>query len=619
MDPRLLKHYEAELSHIREMGSEFARDFPKIAGRLGLEGFECADPYVERLFEGFAFLAARVQLKIDSEFPQLIQNLLEIVYPQILAPTPSLAVVRFIPDHSEGTLADGFTIPRNTALRSRMVKGVQTACEFRTAHDVQLWPLEIASADYFSRDVATLELPDRYRHAEAGLRLRLRVDAAHQFSSLGIEDLPVYLRGREELPMSLYEQLLARSIGILVRPADKPTSQVFLDKDQIEAEGFKPEQSLIPYEHTSFQGYRLLSEYFLFRERFFFVNFRQIGSALRRCDEREVDVIILFDRAAWGLSTAVEADNFSLFCTPAVNLFPKRADPIRVDRRRAEHLVVPDRTRPLDLEVFRVKRVMGMHADGSDQEFFPFYSLTDHSSSDERAYFAVRRTPRIVSSKQRKFGNRINYLGSDMYLSLVDRKNAPFSGDLHLLNLETLCTNRDLTLEMPVDYGDTDFSLETGAPVVSVRCITGPTRPKPSLAHAPGEMVWKLISHLSLNYLSINDQGAVALREILRLYVDANDPIAMNQIDGISSVESKPIVRLLPTTGPLTFGRGLQLTVSLEEEAFEGVGVYLLGGVLERFFAKYTSINSFTEMVLRTDQRQEIARWPIRTGQRHIL
>ena len=210
-----------------------------------------------------------------------------------------------------------------------------------------------------------------------------------------------------------------------------------------------------------------------------------------------------------------------------------------------------------------------------------------------------------------------------MYVSLVDRDNAPYSPDLQLLAVETLCTNRDLPLQMPVGLGTSDFSLEVNAPVNSVRCITGPTLPRPSLAHAPGTMIWKLLSHLGLNYLSITGEGpkhdAGTLREMLSLYADYNDPRVQKQIAGVQSISTEPIIRQLSTSGPLTFGRGLEITVTLDDDSFEGVGVFVLGAVLEQFFAKYVSINSFTETVLRTDQRQEVMRWPTRIGRRHIL
>lgn len=625
MDPRLLKQYDTELQYIREIGGEFAHDFPKIAGRLGLDAFECADPYVERLLEGFAFLAARVQLKMDSEFPQFVQNLLEIVYPHFLSPMPSMAIVCFDPDHSEGGLAEGYGIPRNTVLRGKLVKGEKTACEFRTAHDVQLWPLEITQANYFTRDVATIQLPAAVRNAAAGLRIRLRVAPGHHFKALAIENLPVYIQGREELPITLYEQCLAHAEAVLICPVgDGESWHELLGDNPIRPLGFVPQQALLPYQLPSFQGYRLLSEYFAFRERFLFIDLIGIGPAIRRCQGNEVDIILLFNRSAADLTHAVDKSNLTLFCTPAINLFPKRTDPVHIDNRKSEHLIVPDRTRPMDLEIYQVNRVVGIgSAADKRQEFYPFYSLTDRSADEERAYYALRRTPRLTSRKQQRFGTRTSYLGSEMYVSLVDRKSAPYSSDLQHLVVEAYCTNRDLPLQLPVGIGATDFSLEVGAPVNSVRCISGPTPPRPSLAHASGEMIWKMLSHLGLNYLSLtgegSDQSASALREMLSLYADLKEPTVRKQINGVRSIHSEPIIRQLSTTGPLTFGRGLEITLTFDEDDFEGAGVYLLATVLEEFFAKYVSINSFTETVLRTMQRQEVMRWPMRIGRRHML
>jgi type VI secretion system protein ImpG len=437
--------------------------------------------------------------------------------------------------------------------------------------------------------------------------------------------LPLYVQGREELPVTLCEQCLAHAQALMVHPVDEhETWHQLLDKSNIRPMGFETNEALLPYNLPSFHGYRLLSEYFAFRERFLFVNLTNIGSALRRCAGSEVDLILLFNRAESGISHAVDKSNIALHCTPAANLFPKRTDPVHVDNRKSEHLIIPDRTRPLDLEVYNVSRVIGLGS-GEEQhhEFYPFYSLTDQTADEHRSYYAIRRTPRLVSRKHQKFGTRTSYLGSDMYVSLVDRDNAPYSPDLQLLAVETICTNRDLPLQMPVGVGTSDFSLEVNAPVNSVRCITGPTPPRPSLAHAPGTMIWKMLSHLGLNYLSVTGEGpshdAGTLREMLSLYADYNDPRVQKQIAGVQSVSTEPIIRQLSTSGPLTFGRGLEITVTLDDDSFEGVGVFILGAVLEQFFAKYVSINSFTETVLRTVQRQEVMRWPTRIGRRHIL
>src|SRR4051812_27304749 len=183
MDPRLLRHYNVELQHLREMGAEFAQQFPKIAARLGMNGLEVADPYVERLLEGVAFLAARVQLKLDAEFPRFTQALLEMVYPHYLAPTPSMMIAQLKPDTNDPNLASGSTVARGSTLTGLMGADDSTACDFRTAHDVTLWPIEIVSASYFSfaPDLPLNTLPIAQR-IKGGLRIRLKTTAGLKFA-----------------------------------------------------------------------------------------------------------------------------------------------------------------------------------------------------------------------------------------------------------------------------------------------------------------------------------------------------------------------------------------------------------------------------------------------------
>ncbi len=622
MDPRLLRYYNRELQHVREVGAEFAREYPKIAGRLGMEGLECADPYVERLLEGFGYLAARVQLKVDAEFPRFTQNLLEMVYPHYLAPTPSMAIVQFEPDLSEGSLANGFKIPRNSVLRSRLGKGDQTACEYRTAHDLQLWPLELLEAEYFSY-AGKLGLPD-VKGARAGIRLRLRCTAGLSFDQLSLQDLPVYLRGSDELPMQIYERMLANAVGLVVMPVDqKKRDYQVLDTTHIQRYGFDDEQALLPYSARSFSGYRLLQEYFSFPSRYMFVELKDIGAAMQRCNDTEIDIVVLLNRSDSQLEKVITKDNFSLFCASAINLFPKRADRIHISDRDYEFHIVPDRSRPMDFEVYQVTSVEGYGTSADQtQEFLPFYAAKDVDEDGvQSAYYAVQRTPRLLSSRQRRHGARSSYLGSEAYLSIVDASEAPYRSDLRQLAVSTLCTNRDLPLHMSIGQGNSDFSMEMGAPVQSVRCVVGPTVPRPSFVE--GETAWRLISHLSLNYLSLVDndakQGAATLRELLMLYGDASDAAIKKQIEGVKSITTQGITRRIPVVGPITFGRGLEVSVTLNESDFEGSGVFLLGAVLEQFFSKYVSINSFTETVIRTRERGEIMRWPARIGRRQTL
>ncbi|MBK8963227.1 MAG: type VI secretion system baseplate subunit TssF [Candidatus Competibacteraceae bacterium] len=625
MDPRLLEYYNRELQHLREVGGEFAKEFPKIAGRLGLEGFECADPYVERLLEGFGFLAARVQLKLDAEFPRFTQHLLEIIYPHYLAPTPSMLVAQFQPDPTEGALDQGFVIPRGSELRSLLGKGDQTPCEYRTAHEVTLWPVELTEVQYFAgkEPVALLDLPDLNK-VRAGVRLRLRTTLPGlTFDKLALERLTLFLHGGDELPMRVYEQLLSNTVLMVVRPGQRPAPwHEVVPGERIRRLGFADEQALLPYAPPSFRGYRLLHEYFVFPQRYLFVELVGLGPAVRRCADSELEILILLNRANAVLENSLETEHFALFCAPAINLFPKRADRIHLSEQVAEHHVVPDRTRPMDFEVYQVNGVTGIGGEGEEQEFLPFYAAYDRlDQHEQRAFYTMRRLPRQLSSQQRRSGPRSSYIGSEAFLSLVDAGEAPYRSNLKQLAVTALCTNRDLPLHMPIGLGETDFSMTSGAPVGSVRCLAGPTKPRPS--HAHGDTAWRLISHLSLNYLSLADtdrrQGAVALRELLALYGDLAEAATRKQIDGVRSVRAAPITRRAPIAGPIAFARGLEVNVTLDEGAFEGAGIFLLGAVLEQFFAKYASINSFTETVVHSSERGEIMRWPARIGKRHTF
>ena len=628
MDPRLLRHYEAELAFMRDMGTEFATEFPKIAGRLGLGNTEVADPYVERLLEGFAFLTARVQMKMEAEFPAFTQALLHMVYPHYLAPTPSMAVVRFQPDAALRGNADGVLLPPGTELRSQLGTEDQTNCEFRTAHPVQLLPIEIVEADYVGSPAAVvaLGLPDRRggTAVKAAIRLRLRTQGDMPFSKLALDSLSFFLNGAEGARMRLYEQLVANVVQVYARPTQRPLPwQQALPPGCIRPLGFEPHEALLPRVPQSFDGYRLLQEYYAMPERFLFVAIDGLDRAAIRNPTAEMEIVILLDRADPALATSFDTSAMLLFCTPAINLFPRRSDRINLGGREAEYQVVPDRMRPLDFEVFDVRGVEGYASDGSaPQRFLPFYAANDLSRTpDHASFYTLRRQPRRLSTRARQRGPRSSYLGHELFVTLVDAAQAPISRDLRQLGLDLLCTNRDLPLAMPVGKGTTDFTILVSAPVASIRCIVGPTAPRP--CRSDGEYAWRFLSHLNLNYLSLVDtdelQGAAALRELLRLYVPQNNTVVARQLEGLLSVTSQTVIRRIPGSGPMAAGRGLGLTLTVDEAPFGGSGAVLLAGVLERFFAKYVTINGFTETTLRCTDRGIVHRWPLRLGGRPVL
>ncbi len=626
MNPQLLGYYNQELQFIRKMGTEFAQRYPKIAGRLDLGGTECADPYVERLLEGFAFLTARIQLKLDAEFPRFTQHLMEMVYPQYLAPTPSMTVVQFEADLNGGVTEQGFLLPRQTVLRSSTISEGHGTCKFRTAHEVMLWPLRLTEASYLPRGEAGRFVVPGLEGVKAGIRLRLETTGGIKFSQLALDQLPLYLRGSGGIPTQLYELLLGHALAVVIQPNENNTDgwREVLNRRTIQATGFDDKQALLPSGPRSFQGYRLLREYFTLPERFLFVDLCGLQRVLQRCDEVEaLQIVILLDTELNELEDRVSIDNFSLFCTPAVNLFPNRADRIHLSHKSTEHHIIVDRTRPRDYEVFAVTEVEGFGSSSAPEQVFrPFYSLQDKmTDQDNHAFYTLRREPSLGSATRSQVTRSTPYQGSETYISLVDTHEAPYPSQLKQLGIQTLCTNRDLPQFMLTGQTKTDFTLAIGAPVNAVHCLTQPTDPKP--AYPDGEHAWRLISHLSLNYLSLlndnEEEGAAALRELLRLYGDFTDPSIGKQIEGLLSIDSDAVVRRIPVKGPMSFGRGVEIKINFNEHAFEGTGAFLFGAVLDRFFSKYVSINSFTQTVVTTRERGEIMRWPVRTGTRTLM
>jgi type VI secretion system protein ImpG len=622
MDTRLLLYYNRELQFIREMGAEFAEAYPRIAARLGMDGVDCADPYVERLIESFAFLAARVQLKLDARHPDFTQHLLEMVYPTFLSPVPSSAIVELVPTLTESSLKEGFRIARDTVLRARNGGGQGTACEFRSAHEVTLWPLAVASAGYVvgTSSFATpgLRLDPRCRGA---IRLELRSEGM-PLRELAVDALTFYVHGTADLAGKIYEQVLANSLGLVIRSRGSSRATL-LPAGAVRPVGFEDHEALLPLAPRGFEGYRLLQEYFAFPDRFLFFALQGLRPALAQAEGDSLEVFVLLDRNVPDIENAIDASHFRLNCTPVVNLFPRTLDRIHLSPTETEHHVVPDLSRPMDFEVYAIERMVGV-GEGGDSlvEIKPLFS-TDHrsSESESRAYYTVQRRARLASTRQQQSGARTNYLGSECFVSIVDSQQRELSGEIRQLDVKARCTNRDLPVGLSFGKSRLEFDVEGSAPLQVARCLAGPTIPRPSPAF--GDTAWRLIGQLTLNYLSLVDadaeRGAQMLRHLLGLYADSNDPVALRQVDGVRWVKHQPVVRRIPGGGPITYGRGVQIAVTLDDAAFEGVGTLRLGTVLDRFFARHVSINSFVETRLQSAARGEIKQWPVRTGSRHLI
>jgi type VI secretion system protein ImpG len=608
----LLEYYERELTFLRHMGAEFAARYPKVASRLQLEPTKCEDPHVERLLQGFAFLAARIHLKIDDDLPEISQSLLELVYPHYVRPIPSVSIVEFHIDPEQGKLSTGFRIPRQSLLYSRPVAG--TPCKFRTCFDTTLWPVSIESAEWKTPERIS---PPIKTGAEtmAVLRLELRCFQDITFGKLELDSLRLYLNAESNLAYALYELLGNSCRQIVVRDLTPGAKRqpVVLPASMLRPAGFEEDEAMLPYPKRSFSGYRLLQEYFTFPQKFLFFDLAGLDRICRAGFGGAAEVLIFFspfERAErqQSLEVSVSKDTFRLGCSPIINLFSQTSEPILLDQTRHEYLVVPDARRKKTTETFSIDQVLGVKPNSSGTvEYSPFYSYHHASGSGQAFWFSTRR----------ECGWRTDG-ATDLFVSFVDLSGRPASPEEDSVTLRLTCFNRDLPSRLPFGNQDGDFELEGGGPIRKVVALMKPSSMiQPPLGKA---LHWRLISQLSLNYLSIVEGGSGALREILRLHNFGDFAFHERQIQGILSVDSHPCLTQITSNDGVSFVRGRRVDIEFDEEHFTGSGVYLFASLIERFLGLYVSLNSFSVLAARTRQRKEALRqWPPRTGNRVLV
>ncbi|ABE28570.1 hypothetical protein DR64_2106 [Paraburkholderia xenovorans LB400] len=629
MDPRLLEYYNQELIYLRESAGEFAQAHPKIARRLGLQAGEMTDPYVERLIESFCFMAARMRLKIDAEFPRFTQRLLEVTYPNYVAPTPSMAVAQFYPAHTKGDLTGGFRVPRGGKLKTTTPRGEHTPCTFRTTQDVVLYPLEIVSARLtgIPPDIPGIE---RYVPAHSqvcgALRLRIRTTNHEKIASLrNLDRLPVYLAGDEQVASNLFELVHTAGIASIVgepngfNAPDRPFSAV--TSKAVVHEGLDPDQGMLPLIWSKFHGHNLLHEYFACPSRFYFFTLTGLQDGLGKTRGAEAEIVVLLDRAPDRLASLVDASRFALFCTPVINLFPQRLERIELAEASTEFHLVPKRQAPLDYEVFSVQALHAQVGNSSEKfEFRPLYQTLNNDEGNHGRYFSVRRERRLPSDTSRRYGTRTPYIGTETFVSLVDQREAPYHEGIRYLSADAWLTNRDLPLLVPRNGIDDFMQMESGEPIASIGLIRPPSAPRPP--YAEGETAWRLIRLLNFNYLPLEDvdhrPGGQGLRDMLRLFLSSEDTEHERQVESLLGVKTRSVTRKLPGNGPLVFGRGIECQLTVDETGFSGTSPYLLGLILEHYLARHVSINSFTQTELHSMQRGRITRWPVRMGTRGV-
>ena len=605
MSDKLLSYYENELAFIRDSAEDFARRHPKIAGRLQLGAEDLEDPTVERLISAFAYLNAHVQQKLDDDFPELTDALLGTLYPHYQCPIPSMTIVQFEP---EAGLDKGLTVAPGVELETESFNG--ETCRFRSAYPLHLQPLKVTRARLMLRPFIA---PASSTVSGAGAVIHLKLETGNpqlKLSACAPQSLRFFLRGLAQHVYPLYELLLNDCVRVVVAGGESDSEPTLLPPDCIRAVGFEPGESLLPSPDTAFPGYRLLTEFFVFPEKFLFIDVTGLGAAMRRLQGSELHLYFYLKDADGELEHNLSEKNFVLNCAPAVNLFPIKADPILLHETVSSYHVIPDSRRAESLEIYAVQSVTGVDDDDKRTQYQPFYSLQHRERGGGCYWYANRR--QVIE------GEHLNEVATEMDIALVDLGFNPATPGARTLDLSLLCFSRNLPAKLPFGGGRLPLKVSAGNVPAAPQCITAPTQTlRPPLKR---NAYWRLVSHLNLNHLSLSGSDAAPLKEILRLYDFRDSASTRTTIDAISRIATNNISAPITVDNRCVLCRGTEITLEFDAMMLAGNSAFLFASVLERFFAVYCSINSFVRLIARSSRQEgDLKRWPPRSGDRALL
>lgn len=601
---QMLDYYQQEMMYLQRAGERFATQYPKIAQNLNLSARGSADPHVQRLLESFAFLTGRLQKELDNRYIQFTNTLLGALYPQFVSLFPSAAIASFRLSPHLGKSTAGYVVPRGTALFTEAQE--KKICRFQTIYPVELWPFEVSKAQILNVDQSPISPVSVKTQWILQLRIR-RYDG--KMSELAPSSLRFFLSGDAIVTASLYDSIftyLPEDPTPVFLKSDTSDQLVRLPEGSVTPVGFGQEEPLIPYPHNSLDAYRLLHEFFVFPDKFKFIdiqNFSTVGA------EEFVDIYIpLADRSRVD-KMHINEGHFSLGCTPIINLFSKISEPIDLNYQSISYQVIGDQRNEDSTEIHTILKVVSAVNGAQETEIFAPYFSYDYTVEERNngLFWHSTRSPSEIP----------DISGTDVYLSFVDHNFTPHNPVNQTVYVHALCTNRDLPLYVPAGGS---LQAENMIPPTSITCLTRPTAPiPPSL---DGDSQWRLISQLSLNHLSLSghQKAAEALKEMLQLYSGLNKTKSHPEINALEDVTYQPVMRRWGQDSWRGFVQGLSVTLTMNEAPYSGQGGYMLSCVLNEFFHLYVSLNSFTELTLVSSQSDGIwKRWPVKIGSQPLL
>jgi type VI secretion system protein ImpG len=589
----LLPYYERELSFLRRYSREFSERYPKIAGSLLMAGEICEDPHIERMIQSYALLNARVSKRLDDDYPEFTEALFEVLYPHYLRPFPSCSIAHMDYAASAAQLTNATVIPRGTSLATRPVKGV--VCRFQTVYDIPVAPIRLSQA-VFSPIIDAPEAVVLPTSVSSSLSITIETTAESlALAKLGLASLRVFIDGEASFCAALRDSLFIRSTAAWVE-LPRSGRWTALRKLPLAEVGFAEEDALIDFPSQSHPAYRLLTEYFAFPEKFNFFDIDlsailailpagaksftlHLGLSGLRADSH-------IARQLGGVSAA----NLLLGCTPVINLFSQRGDPIRLTHAGATYPVLPDGRRAFGYEVYSIDSVQLVRQTPQGEsvtQFRPFYSLRHGQAPETDGHYWAMRRDELVALKSP---------GYETEISIVDIDFNPAKVETDTLSIDLTCTNRDLPALLTYGLPGGDLSMEGGGVTRTAALLRKPTLPS-RFERGRGAQ-WRLISHLSLNHLSLMRGGLEAFQEMLTLYDQSNSPISQRQISAIAAIEHKATTAWLPGNPFASLVRGIEVRLTVDEEGFVGSGLHAFASVIDRFMGLYVHANSFSQLIV---------------------
>ena len=606
----LLPYYERELSFLRRYSRDFSERYPKIAGGLLMAGEVCEDPHIERMIQSYALLNARVSKRLDDDYPELTEALFEVLYPHYLRPFPSCSIARM--DHlaSADQLTATTEIPRGSLLSSGQVKGI--VCRFRTAYDVSIAPIRLSQVTF----APIIDAPEAVM-LQPGISSSLSITFESfadnvPFASLGLASLRLFIDGEASFCAALRDSLFMRTEAAWVE-ASGSGRWIALRQPPLAEVGFAEEDALIDFPSQSHPAYRLLTEYFALPEKFNFFDldlgavFAVLPSGARRFTVHLGLSGLRADSHVARQLGSISNSNILLGCTPVINLFPHAGDPIRLTHAGAYHSVLVDGRNTFGYQVHSINSVQLLRQTPQGEtitRFRPFYSLRHGQSPEHDGHYWIMRRDELVALKSP---------GHETEISIVDIDFDPAKVETDTISLELTCSNRDLPVSLTYGLPGGDLSMEGGGVIRTVALLRKPTHPS-SFERGRGAQ-WRLISHLSLNHLSLMQGGLEAFQEMLMLYDQTNSPISQRQISAIVGIEHKAAAAWLPGNPFASLVRGIEIRLTVDEDGFVGSGLHAFAGLIDRFMGLYVQANSFSQLtVLSKRTGEELLKCSPRSG-----